>query len=213
MAVEFEVEEPIGSVGLFRVVRLGVVYVLVGALGGPDRAVYFDHAKASVLLLLEFHLVIVADNDARDIFLSRLPLVVLEGADRPVPGVDEEIAVVGVLMHIIGVVVIFHLVLLVLLHLLLLNLFLCCVDFVFSGRHWRHRLLVVVRFNVQSIHFLCKRLHLVDGDIVDVGIERDVNRCARFSRTSLFYKKQECFRLLIILIENRTSLVVNIIKK
>lgn len=132
VAIEFEVEEPIGSVGLFRVIGLGVVQVFVGSIGGSDGAVYFDHAEASVLLLFEFHLVIVADDDARDIFLSRLPLVVLEGAHGPNPRVDEEVAVMGVLMHVIGVVVIFVLVLLVLLHLLFFSLLLYCVSLVLS---------------------------------------------------------------------------------
>lgn len=206
MAIEFEVEEPIGSVGLFRVVGLSVVHVFIRVLRGSDGAVKFDHPEASVLLLIEFHLVVVADNDARQVFLSRLPLVVLEGAHGPIPGVNEEVAVMRILVHIIGVVVVFRFVLLVLLHLLFLDLLLGCISLVLSRWHRRQRLFIFIGLYIQRLNLLCQRFHLADADIVDVGIERDMNRCASFSRTSVFYKKQECFRLLIILIEKQDIL-------
>lgn len=85
MAVKFQVKEPVGGVRVSRVPRVDrliVVQVLVGLRAGDaDRPIDLHDPKALVIDLIELDLVVVADDDARNVLLARLPLVVLERAD------------------------------------------------------------------------------------------------------------------------------------
>lgn len=101
--------------------------------GHSDGAIYFNYPKTMVLFLIKLHLIIVSNHDAGNIFLACLPLVVLEGAVRSVPWVDEEVAVLRILMHVVGVVVILVLMLFVLSHLVFFLHQLRGVRFIFGG--------------------------------------------------------------------------------
>lgn len=91
MTVKLQVKESIGSVRALRVVRMngvGIVQMFECArAGNANRPVDFHHSEAALVVeLVELDFVVASDDDARDVLLASLPLVVVERADAaPVP--------------------------------------------------------------------------------------------------------------------------------